>query len=181
MPAKQAPATISINRAPVLTLWAAVVAERLGFDRDEALTLGRAVAGLNAQSKGQRLGIYEPKGAEAARRRRPAEAGAVVPVELCGRIVPAIRTREGLRALERGKPSDPSAVERYLKSKFEDSLPASRAAMRALAKAYPPRELAQHALELYEAFRPKIPSGVRGWGAAGVLDLERIRALAKRG
>jgi hypothetical protein len=25
--------TIRVNRAPVLTLWAAVVAERLGFDR----------------------------------------------------------------------------------------------------------------------------------------------------
>jgi hypothetical protein len=32
--------TISINRAPVLTLWAAVVAERLGFEWDEVLTLG---------------------------------------------------------------------------------------------------------------------------------------------
>jgi hypothetical protein len=28
------------------------VAEVLGFDHDEALTLGRAVAGLNAYSKG---------------------------------------------------------------------------------------------------------------------------------
>src|ERR1700704_5126019 len=33
--------SIKVNRAPVLTLWGAVVAERLGFDRDEALTLGR--------------------------------------------------------------------------------------------------------------------------------------------
>ncbi len=33
---------IKINRAPVLTLWAAVVAERLGLDWEEALTLGRA-------------------------------------------------------------------------------------------------------------------------------------------
>jgi hypothetical protein len=32
--------SISINRAPVLALWAAVVAHRLGFDEDEALTLG---------------------------------------------------------------------------------------------------------------------------------------------
>ena len=31
--------TISINRAPVLTLWAAVVAERLGFHREEAFHL----------------------------------------------------------------------------------------------------------------------------------------------
>src|SRR5262245_56730348 len=49
-----------INRAPVLTLWAAVVAQRLGFDEDEALTLGKAVAGLNAQAKGSRLGIFKP-------------------------------------------------------------------------------------------------------------------------
>ena len=52
---------IKINRAPVLTLWAAVVAERLGYNKSEALTLGKAVAGLNAQSKGRRLGIYEEK------------------------------------------------------------------------------------------------------------------------
>ena len=40
---------IRINRVPVLTLWAAVVAERLGFDRARpALTLGQAVAGLSA-------------------------------------------------------------------------------------------------------------------------------------
>ena len=52
--------TISINRAPVLTLWAAIVAQRLGFNEDEALTLGKAVAGLNAYSKGRRLGIFKP-------------------------------------------------------------------------------------------------------------------------
>jgi hypothetical protein len=50
---------ILINRAPVLTLWAATVAERLGFDEGEALSLGKAVAGLNAQSKGRRLGIFK--------------------------------------------------------------------------------------------------------------------------
>jgi hypothetical protein len=38
----------------------AVVAERLGFKHDEALSLGKALAGLNARSKGQRLGIFHP-------------------------------------------------------------------------------------------------------------------------
>ncbi len=52
--------SININRAPVLTLWAAVVAQRLGFETDTALTLGKAVAGLNARSKGQSLGIFMP-------------------------------------------------------------------------------------------------------------------------
>jgi hypothetical protein len=56
MPAK----TVSINRAPVLPLWAAVVAQRLGFDEDESLTLGKALAGLNAQTKGRSLGIFRP-------------------------------------------------------------------------------------------------------------------------
>jgi hypothetical protein len=37
-----------------------MVAQRLAFAEDEALTLGRAVAGLNAQSKGRRLGIFKP-------------------------------------------------------------------------------------------------------------------------
>jgi hypothetical protein len=50
--------TISINRAPVLTLWSAVVAQRLGFAADDALTLGKAVAGVNAQAKGRRLGSF---------------------------------------------------------------------------------------------------------------------------
>lgn len=52
--------TVEINRAPVLTLWATVVAQRLGFDRDEALTIGKAVAGQTAHRKGTKLGIYEP-------------------------------------------------------------------------------------------------------------------------
>jgi hypothetical protein len=51
--------SISINRAPVLTLWAAGVAQGLGFAEDEALTLGKALAGLNAQAKGRRLGIFK--------------------------------------------------------------------------------------------------------------------------
>jgi 3-oxosteroid 1-dehydrogenase len=51
---------VIVNRAPVLTLWAAVVAQRLGFDREEALTLGRAVAGPSAYSKGRALGLFHP-------------------------------------------------------------------------------------------------------------------------
>ncbi len=50
--------TIQINRAPVLTLWATVVAERLGYNHEEALTLGKAVAGLNAQSNGAADGWF---------------------------------------------------------------------------------------------------------------------------
>jgi hypothetical protein len=76
--------TISINRAPVLTRWAIVVAQRLGFDEDEALTLGKAVAGLNAQSKGRRLGIFKPH-EEKATKAREKERGKEFWIELCAR------------------------------------------------------------------------------------------------
>jgi hypothetical protein len=84
--------TISINRAPVLTLWATVVAERLGFHHDEALTLGRAVAGLNAQAKGRRLGIYKPHEDKPATIRKK-EHNKEVSIAVCGRSVPAKKTR----------------------------------------------------------------------------------------
>ena len=64
-----------MNRARVLTLWAAVVAEVLGFDHDEALTLGRAVAGLNAYSKGVSLGFFQPTPKEVQEHRRKMRKG----------------------------------------------------------------------------------------------------------
>ena len=172
--------SVTVNRAPVLTLWAAVVAERQGFTREEALTLGKSMAGLNAQSKGRALGIYAPAGkADAARRKRDLKPGETLAVGLLERAIPAVRTPDGLRAVHGGKPMSPESVERYLESKFKDSLGAVRAAMEALAGSLSPPVLAARAFALYESFRPVIPSGTKGWGAAGVLDLERIRALAK--
>jgi hypothetical protein len=50
---------IRVNRAPVLTLWAAIVAERLGYTPDTALTLSRFVAGSSARAKARRLGIAD--------------------------------------------------------------------------------------------------------------------------
>jgi len=49
---------VVVNRVPMLTVWDAVVAEVLGFEHDEALTLGRAEAGLKAYSKGGSLGLF---------------------------------------------------------------------------------------------------------------------------
>jgi hypothetical protein len=170
--------TISINRAPVLTLWAAVVAQRLGFDEDEALSLDRAVAGLNAQAKGRRLGIFKPH-EEKAKKAREKERGERFWVEVLGRPVPATNTEDGIRAVRGRNPIDPDSVRRYLSDKFGDDLKAARSAMQKLAKAYRPQELAHDAYPLYERFRPAIPEGLKGWGAKGDLDLGLIRRLAK--
>jgi hypothetical protein len=175
---------ISINRAPVLTLWAAVVAERLGYDRDEAVTFGRAVAGLNAASKAQIIGLtggkVRPKSAaERAKKAKPAAKADDV-VDLLGRHVPVVKTPDGLRAASDGRATSPESVHRYLAAKFGEGLREARAAMTALARSRKPAALEGEAFALYEDFRPSIPRGVKGWGARGVLDLDRIRAMAKK-
>ncbi len=177
--------TIKINRAPVLTLWGVIVAERLGYNHDEALSLGKAVSGLNAQSKGRRLGIYKPsEKAEAEEERgkktEERQGGKVLMVEIAGRPVPAVQTEHGLRASINGEEVDPKSAERYLQQKFGAELAEARAALEDLAQAYPPKELEQRAYALYEQFRPAVPEGMRGWGAAGDLNLEKIHEMAKK-
>jgi hypothetical protein len=172
--------TVNINRAPVLTLWATVVAERLGYDHEAALTLGKAVAGLNAQSKGRRLGIFEePKGPPEERAPKARQPGEQFLVSLLNRRVPAISTDQGVRATVKGQPIAPESVRRYLAQKFGHELADVQAAMEALAKAYPPDQLAAQAYALYEQFRPDVPEGKQGWGTAGHLDLDYIRSLAE--
>jgi hypothetical protein len=175
MPSK----TISINRAPVLTLWATVVAERLGYKEDEALSLGKAVTGLTAQAKGRRLGIIKPS-EHKPRESKKKDASETILVELLGRALPVIRTEDGIRAVKVATVIKPDEARRYLESKFGDDLAAAKSAMEALAKAFPPKQLATKAFHLYEQFRPEIPEGVKGWGAQGILDLERIKELAKK-
>ena len=170
---------IEINRAPVLTLWAAIVPTRLGFDWEEALTLGRAVAGLNAYSKGKALGLFEPTPEAIKEKRQQLRRGkGAFSIDLLNRKVPAVHTEAGIRALQKDQPTNPASVMNYLTRAFGDVLDDARDAMASLACAHEPQELASIAYRLYEEFRPAIPSGVGGWGAKGRLDLDRIRAMA---
>ncbi|MGH2619219.1 MAG: hypothetical protein ACRDHG_01440 [Anaerolineales bacterium] len=175
MPTKK----IQINRAPVMTLWATVVAERLGYDPEAALSLGKAVAGLNAQSKGRRLGIYKAASEPGGGEKKP-KAPEPTFVNLLGRPVPTLSTKGGIRAAIRGEPIEPRPVQEYLAKKFGADLAAVREAMEALAQSFDPKALEAQAFPLYEKFRPQIPEGTRGWGAAGELDLGQLRRLAKR-
>ena len=166
---------VLINRAPVVTLWAAVVAERLGHARETALTLGKAVAVLNARSKGRRLGIHDDPPADERPRRaadRPEDA-----VELLGRSIPVTRTAQGDRAVLGGQTVAAHGVENYLRRAFDAALPRVEREMRNLAAAYPPDTLAAMAYTLYERLRPEIPPGQRGSGARGEPDLHVIRDL----
>lgn len=171
---------IKVNRAPVLTLWAAVVAERLGHDQDAAITLGRAVAGSSARVKAKVIGIAEDtheggdlrdearKQGESKQRRKV--------VHLLGRDVPVVEEKGALRALDHDKPASPKAAAGYVERALGEDLAAVRQAMEELAASMEPEELNRVGFRLYEHFRPEVPAGAKGWGAKGVLDLGKIRS-----
>ena len=172
--------TVQVNRAPVLALWAAVVAERLGHDWPAALTIGKVLAGLIAQSKGRRMGVFGPPQDGVWDEPKKTGLGEDCWVEICGRGVPCKETADGLRGVVKDQPVAPEAVAKYLQSKFGEGLPEVLAAMRELAAAYEPGEVGAEAFRLYESFRPKITPGQAGWGQKGTLDLDAIAALARR-
>jgi hypothetical protein len=173
--------SILINRAPVLTLWAAVVAQALGYERNTAFTLGKGLAGLNAQSKGRFIGIYgQPKSSDGEPAPKKTGLGEEFWIEICERRIPAKNTQDGVRAVVKDEPIDPVSVEKYLTSKFGEYYETVRTVMEELAGSFPREELANKAYMLYEEFRPSIPFGQRGWGAKGELKLDLIRSLEKR-
>jgi len=170
---------VMINRAPVLTLWAAVVTSRLGFEWEEAMTLGKAMAGLSAQSKGRAIGIFKPAEYKDGKPPKKRGLGEDFWIQVCGRPVPAKETEEGVRAVVKDKPIEPASVAKYLEGKFGEDLDAVREAMTELAAAFEPEALEEAAYALYEQFRPQIARGKRGWGQKGELSLATIRSLAE--
>ena len=64
---------IRVTRAPVLTLWATMVADRLGHPPETALTLGRFVVGTSVRAEARRLGVSDEKQDAEERHARAAE------------------------------------------------------------------------------------------------------------
>jgi len=172
-----APPPVCVNRAPVLTLWAAIVAERLGYPPVTALTLGRFVAGSSARAKARRLGIVDETKEATERREKARELrGPREIVRLLGREIPVLPAPDGsLRAEADGKPSSAASVATYIERAFGEHLADVRVAMEELAASMPREELNRVGFRLYEHFRPTVPEGVKGWGAKAELRLDRIR------
>jgi hypothetical protein len=168
--------SIVVNRAPVLTLWAAVVAEHLGQPHETALTLGSAVAGSAARVKARSIGREGTKTDRDKETPRLRQEHVTAPVTLLGREIRLLPTEDGeLRAADGDKPADPGKVHRYLVKAFGGQhLDEVRQAMEELAGRYEPAELNRIGFRLYEKFRPDVPPGSEGWGAKAVLDVEKI-------
>jgi hypothetical protein len=167
---------IRVNRAPVLTLWAAIVAERLGHDADAAITLGRAVAGSSARVKARSIGLEEKH--ESNEPHDAAKRASLQTVHLLGRDVPVIEHKGSQYALEHDNPVSPRVAHAYVERAFGAHLSRVRRAMEKLADSLAPGELNRTGFRLYEQFRPEVPAGAKGWGAKGLLDLQKIHGVA---
>ncbi|KAH9035265.1 hypothetical protein EDB84DRAFT_1588145 [Lactarius hengduanensis] len=168
-----------VNRAPVMMAWACVVAERLGFSREEALSIASVYTEMNAISKGVSIGVYDKK-READL--KTTHAGGTQPyVDLLGRRVPLYRNASGAwRAFTTedsdGSGSAPGAAYGYITRALRQTAPAVLGAMRLLTESYSdPMELNRVGFALYADFRPE----VTGWGKRGELRCEVILALRK--
>jgi hypothetical protein len=171
--------SVAVHRAPVLTLWATVVAERLGHPAPTALTLGRAVAGAAPHIQVRSVGP------ETWRADAPPPDRVTREAVLLGKPIRLLPDQNGewrgaVRPLpaRHGQPADsylptrPAAVERYLDNAFGDHLEEVRQAMEALAGRYEPAELNRIGVRLYEKFRPEISSG----RAKAALEVDKIRS-----
>jgi hypothetical protein len=174
---------ITINRAPVLTLWVSVVAERLGYSPEEAYTYGRWVAGTLAATKGRSLGVIHPsnkdkkKTSADAQGRRDVDADHVM--VFAKMKIPTTTIDGGKRFAVRakqGKTIQPDTVRHYLKNKFGDNLATAHDAMMDLAKSMEEDDVRNRAYELYEQFRPEW----HGWGKQGTLDLDELHEMASK-
>jgi hypothetical protein len=148
-----------------------------------ALAHSRIVCGSSTRIKARRIGIaVEAHEAE----ERAAHAAALNPghemVRLPGIEVPVSRANDGTVIIEQGgKPTTARSVRGYLARAFGDHLDEVRVAMEAHAASRAPEELNRIGFRLYEGFRPDVARGSEGWGAKGMLHVDRIHTAAGPG
>ncbi|TFK75834.1 hypothetical protein BDN72DRAFT_831278 [Pluteus cervinus] len=163
-----------VNRAPVMTAWCTVVAERMGFKREEALSIATVYTEMNAISKGISLGLVEDKkgkGLEASRE------GTQPFIEIMGRRVPLFKSQDQQWcALSNGTPIDPTAAFSYITRSFRQTTPHVMGSLRLLADSFSPQELNKKGWGLYAEFRPI----VNGWGKRSELKYSTILDLRSK-
>ena len=178
--ADQGQDAITINRAPVLELWASCVTKLIypSIPWETCLSVGSAISTITAVAKGRSIGTIEkpdPSEAENRRRERQRKAGneQLEDIEVMGFH---LRLKDGKALVgDKPKPGNEGALskkfgrEQYEKAKggFQDALGSWKGRE---------SELNGEAFRMYEEFRPTVPPGQKGWGRRGQLNLENVRS-----
>ena len=174
---------ITINRAPVLELWASCVAQFLhpSLSWNTALSIGGAISTITAISKGRSIGTMEkPDPGEAQRkkekREEAAEKGGLKEVEVMsfhlnlddnGQALVGGKPKKGNEDALRKKYGGPEQYDK-VRTAFQDSLQSWKGKE---------EELDKQSFGFYEDFRPSIPLGQKGWGRKGQLRLETVKQV----
>lgn len=184
-----------VNRAPVMTAWAVVLLERLGFTRPEALSLAHCYVNYTSTMRGISLGIIP-----AAEKDRAVHIiGPNQPhFELMGVKIPVMQMQDGTyRGISAGEAVEPDKAFNYMRRSMAQTLSSVMGALTLLADSFmepplPPavksedqeeptleyggEYLNSRGYELYAEFRPST-SGE--WGKKGRLWYDKILALRR--
>lgn len=168
---------IIINRAPVLHLWSACVAHAVdpNLPWSTCLSAGSAVSTICAVAKGRSIGTVPEKSEEkTSQRKKKDQIGEDVQV-----MQFHLKLKDGLAVVGsegKGKPGGEEALRKkfgdkeYARTKevFEEVLGNWEGEV---------EEVNKKAFGWYEAFRPDVSKGQKGWGRKGELDLEKVRRV----
>lgn len=182
--------SVIINRAPIMMCWATIVAERMGFQREEALSIGQKECSfsrdiphftpasvfteMNAVAKGVTLNRIKP---DEGRLREAVKGGSQSYVEFIGRRIPLYQTQAGQwRALSSGNPVEPHTAFSYISRALRQTLPYVTGALRLLADTFNAQDLNHHAWTLYAEFRPR----VNEWGKRSEMKCSDILRLRQK-
>lgn len=169
---------IIINRAPVLQLWSATVAQATHRDLSwsTCLSIGAAISALCAVSKGRAIGMIEPPsdqdGESKSKEKKTAAQRRTVSV-----MSFTLPIKDELAVIG-GKPKP--ANEGALESKFgREEYRVAKQAFQEAVQSWKDDEAAldKKAFGLYEKFRPNVASGQKGWGRKGALDLGKVKEI----
>ena len=184
---EQSDDVVVINRAPVLELWAACVAQILhpSLSWQSSLSVGGAISTITAISKGRSIGTMKKPDPGEAQEKKEKRSNKAEKEELDEVEVMSFRLnldKDG-QAMVGGKPKkggEETLMKKYggseqyekVKRAFQNSLKRWKGKE---------EELSERAFGFYEDFRPTIPPGQKGWGRKGQLRIETIKTAVAGG
>lgn len=169
---------IIINRAPVLELWGACVAQflRQDFSWELCLSVGSSISTITAISKGRSIGTIAPPDDsknESSKDETKKKGDDLPTVKVMG--FPMVI--QGDSVIVKGKPKTTREVSLVRKYGSDESYGKAKDAMVEALQDWRGKEdeLDGKAFHMYEQFRPDVAKGQKGWGRKGELHLSKIR------
>jgi hypothetical protein len=174
--------TITINRAPVLELWASCVAHLTypSLPWPTCLSIGAAISTITAISKGRSIGkIQKPDpGEAAAKKRKPEQSKANLDeVDVMGFTLHVDGDGQAMVGDKPKKGNEEALKKKYGLENFEHAKRAFEDALQTWKGKED--DLNSGAFHMYEDFRPTVAAGQKGWGRKGVLNLETVKKAVR--